>query len=72
MIPRAGPGRAAWIALRSRFISSTEPQSIRREEIKNLTEAIQSKCFAQKYVVVSGPKGVGKSCLVDTVTNSTF
>ena len=72
LIPRIGPGRAAWIALRSRLISSKNPQSIRTADIKRLTEAIQSNCFAQKYIVVTGPKGVGKSCLVDTVTNSTF
>jgi GTP-binding protein EngB required for normal cell division len=69
--PRIGAGRAAWIALRSRFASKPMPQSIRSSEIQLLKRVLAKKNFGQSYVVVMGEKGVGKSCLLSTVTSKT-
>jgi hypothetical protein len=71
LIPRIGPGRAVWIALRSRFASKPVPESLRLAEINLLKRKIADKDFGQGYLVVTGEKGVGKSCLLSTVTCKT-
>jgi Cdc6-like AAA superfamily ATPase len=71
LIPRIGPGRAVWIALRSRFAFKPVPESLRLAEIKLLKSEIADKDFGQGYLVVTGEKGVGKTCLLNTVTSKT-
>ena len=71
IIPRAGPGRAAWIALRSRFAFKPDPESLRTEEVKALKAKLAIKNSGQNYLVITGEKGVGKSCLVETATSKT-
>ncbi len=71
LIPRIGPGRAVWIALRSRFAFKPNPESLRFAEIKLLRTMITDKNFGQSYLVVTGDKGVGKTCLLNTVTSKT-
>lgn len=71
LIPRIGPGRAVWIALRSRFAFKPIPESLRFAEIKLLKSRIVDKDFGQGYLVVTGEKGVGKTCLMNTVTSKT-
>ena len=71
LIPRIGPGRAVWIALRSRFAFKPVPESLRLAEINLLKRRITDKDFGQGYLVVTGEKGVGKTCLLDTVTSKT-
>jgi GTPase SAR1 family protein len=71
LIPRIGPGRAVWIALRSRFAFKPVPESLRSAEIKLLKSRIADKDFGQGYLVVTGEKGVGKTCLMNTVTSKT-
>ena len=71
LIPRAGPGRAAWIALRSRFAFKPVPESLRTEEVKALKEKLAIKNSEQSYLVITGEKGVGKSCLIATATSKT-
>ncbi len=68
LAPRVGPGRAAWIALRSRFARKPVPESLRSAEIKRLKSVLADKDPRQAYLVVTGEKGVGKSCLLSTVT----
>jgi Cdc6-like AAA superfamily ATPase len=70
LVPRIGPGRAVWIALRSRFAFNPKPESLRFAEIKLLRSMIADKDFGQSYLVVTGDKGVGKTCLLNTVTSS--
>lgn len=70
-VPRIGPGRAVWIALRSRFAFKPNPESLRVAEIKLLRSMIADKDFGQSYLVVTGDKGVGKTCLLNTVTSKT-
>jgi hypothetical protein len=71
LAPRIGPGRAAWIALRSRFAAKPMPECLRFAEISLLKERIADKNFRQSYLVVTGEKGVGKTCLLDAVTSKT-
>jgi hypothetical protein len=71
LIPRIGPGRAVWIALRSRFAFEPVPESLRFAEIKLLKSKIADKDFGQGYLVITGEKGVGKTCLMNTVTSKT-
>jgi hypothetical protein len=40
LVPRIGPGRAIWIALRSRFAFKPNPESFRFAEIKLLRSMI--------------------------------
>ena len=71
LIPRIGPGRAVMLYLRSRFASRPKPESVRVEEIGLLKKEIRLKDFGQSYLVVTGEKGVGKTCLLDTVLSKT-
>ena len=71
LVPRIGPGRAAWIALRSRFAFKAVPQSLRYTELKLLKRKLAKREFGQSYLVVTGEKGVGKSCMISTVTSKT-
>jgi hypothetical protein len=71
LVPRIGPGRAVWIALRSRFAFKPNPESLRFAEIKLLRSMLADKDFGQGYLVVTGEKGVGKTCLLNTVTSKT-
>ena len=71
LVPRIGPGRAVWIALRSRFAFKPNPESLRFAEIKLLRTMVADKDFGQGYLVVTGEKGVGKTCLLNTVTSKT-
>ena len=71
LVPRLGPGRAIWIALYSRFAVKPKRVSLRAEEIRLLKTRIAWENSGQEYFVVTGEKGVGKTCLVKTVTSKT-
>ena len=71
LIPRIGPGRAVSVALRSRFAFKPVHVSLRLTEINLLKRKIADKDFGQGYLVVAGDKGVGKTCLLATVTSKT-
>ncbi|KAI3640071.1 hypothetical protein MIR68_000949 [Amoeboaphelidium protococcarum] len=67
--PRLGPGRALSIAFRSKVSPYRGELSDRKELIPQLIS--MSNYRRQNYVVVTGPKGVGKSCLIDTAFRNT-
>lgn len=69
--PRVGPARALILGLRSRLFGWTGAVSQRTEDVAFLRERLP---LANKdmYFVVSGPKGVGKSCIVNTAMQRTF
>jgi hypothetical protein len=48
LVPRIGPGRAVWIALRSRFAFKPVPEYLRFAEIKLLKRRIADKDIGQK------------------------
>lgn len=70
VIPRVGFVRAFTLGFRS-FIQPTYPLSVRKSEIKQLNDAI---LWMKKgsYIVVTGGKGNGKTCLIDTALNRHF
>lgn len=63
LAPRVGPMRAIVLALSTRF--SPAKSVSQRNEVRTLRNML-SNAQRDQYVVVSGPKGVGKSCMVDT------
>ena len=70
LVPRLGPGRAAVLALTSRLFLRASPASQRACDVQRL-RAMLSTARKDQYVVVAGPKGVGKTCLVETATRFT-
>ena len=62
LLPRIGPGRAVMIYIRSRFASRPKSESVRAQEIELLKNEILLKDFGQSYLVVTGERGVGKTC----------
>ena len=68
-LPALGLGVRS-LALRSRFALSPSPLSQRTAAVDALRAKLASVA-ADQYVVVTGPKGVGKSCVVDTATRRT-
>jgi hypothetical protein len=70
LVPRVGPGRAAWIALRSRFGCKPNHESLRVDELKLLRSMI-AEPLGQGFLVIAGEKGVGKTCFLRTVINKT-
>ena len=63
---RVGPLRAMSLMLRSRWIKNGTHKSLRHKEIEVLRDAVAGCTNKAHYVVVGGPKGVGKSCMIDT------
>lgn len=71
LVPRIGPMRAVALALRSRF-ASADRVSLRHADIMALKSSMAViENSASSYIVVRGPKGVGKTCLIDTVLQRT-
>lgn len=64
---RVGPGRALGLAIRSRLFRRADPFTARTEELAKLRSALATK-KKERYVVVVGPKGVGKTVLVRSAT----
>lgn len=69
LVPRAGPGRAIVLALRSRF-RSADTASLRTNAMRTL-RAMLVNVSKSAYIVVTGQKGVGKTVVVDSVTQKT-
>ena len=70
VVPRAGPGRALVLGLTSRFFRFY-PASQRVADARKLNAFILAAA-SDNYIVVSGPKGVGKSRLVNSVVGNYF
>ena len=66
-MPRVGLGRALTLGWKSYFETSY-PLSIRKFEAKMLDRSILS-LKKGSYIVVTGGKGNGKTCLIDTTLN---
>ena len=54
------------LSLLSKFRVESTQKSIRVTEMKILEHAVNNCTNKASYVVVQGPKGVGKSCMIDT------
>jgi hypothetical protein len=70
LAPRLGPLRAIVFALGTRF--ERAPKVTQRTTELRTLRSMLSTVQRDQYVVVSGPKGVGKSCMVDTALQYTF
>ena len=66
-VPRLGFGRAITFGWRSYF-RTTHPLSVRKAEIKRLSESLRD-IKQGSYITIIGGKGNGKSCLIDTTLN---
>ena len=69
LMPRVGPMRATVLALSTRF-SRAQDLSQHATELHTLISML-SAVQRDQYVVVAGPKGVGKTCMVDTALQFT-
>ena len=67
---KAGPGRCVVLGLKSLF-SFLPAKSVRKADIENVLAKI-SKLRGGKYLVVTGGKGFGKSCLIQTALHRHF
>ena len=67
VIPRVGLVRAVSLGFKSYF-KTTYPLSVRKSEIKQLSDSIQWMDQGE-YITVTGGKGIGKTCLIDTTLN---
>ena len=68
-VPRLGPGRALALGLASRLFTRAAVASARTADVAALRGMLAASCRGQ-YVVVAGPKGVGKSCVVASATEA--
>ena len=67
VIPPVGLVRALSLGFRSYF-KTTYPLSVRASEIKQLNDSIL-RMKKGSYITVTGGKGNGKTCLIDTTLN---
>ncbi len=67
LIPRVGLVRALSLGFKSYF-KTTYPLSVRKSELKQFSASILLMGKG-KYITVTGGKGIGKSCLIDTALN---
>ena len=67
VLPRVGLVRALSLGLKSYF-ETTYPLSVRKSEIKQLNDLIL-RMKKGSYITVTGGKGNGKTCLIDTTLN---
>ena len=64
-LPKVGCGRATTLHFKSKFRAAS-PYSVREKEVKFLRSKLES--FGRgRYLVVTGGKGLGKTCLTDSV-----
>ena len=70
VVPRVGPLRALVLGLSSRIFLRANPVSQRTQEVASLRSFLASK-HKDQYGIVAGPKGIGKTCVVDTATEAT-
>ena len=69
--PKVGVLRAFTVGLRSYFISSYSPISVRKDEITFLRAGLQS-LKGSSYIAVTGGKGIGKTNAIDTALRGYF
>ncbi len=70
VIPRVGLGRALLLGFKSYFKTS-HPLSVRASEMKHLSDSLL-RMKRGMYITVTGGKGNGKTCLIDTALNRQF
>ena len=71
VFPRVGLVRALSLGFKSYFFETTYPLSVRAPDIKHLNDSIL-RMKKGSYITVTGGKGNGKTCLIDTTLNRYF
>ena len=66
-IPRVGLARALSLGFKSYF-KTTYPLSVIKSDIKQLSDSILWMAKGN-YIIVTGGKGIGKTCLINTTLN---
>ena len=66
-IPRVGLVRALSLGFKSYF-KTTYPLSVRKSELKQFSASVLLMDRGE-YITVTGGKGIGKTCLIDTALN---
>lgn len=66
-LPRVGLGRAFSLGFKSYF-KTTCPLSVRKSDVKKLSDSLLSM-GKDDYIAVTGGKGIGKTCLINTTLN---
>ena len=69
-LPKLGMGRAVVLGLKS-VAKSLRTKSIRHDEVQKVRNDL-SNLSSGCYLVVTGPKDVGKTCLVSTALHRRF
>jgi hypothetical protein len=67
--PKMGPGRAGFIALRSLVKPLGGSITARSSELEFLRTYLLEGDWGYSYIAVTGPKGVGKTCLIESATH---
>jgi len=70
LLPKVGFGRAIKLGFGS-VIPAMHTKSVRKLETAKLKSSLKTLSNGQ-YIVVTGGKGIGKSCLVDSSVDFTF
>jgi hypothetical protein len=72
--PKVGFGRACTLAFRSRVFSSLhhKTRSVRHEEAQQVWDIVSNDLRDGLYLVVTGPRGVGKSSMVSTTLHRRY
>jgi hypothetical protein len=64
--PRAGPGRALRLFVSTWVKPMRGPVSVRKKELEFVNNQLEQGTWSDRYLAVTGPKGVGKSRLLET------
>jgi hypothetical protein len=67
--PRLGLGRAAYLAVRSLMTPMNGPMTAHRSQLELLRSKLRLGDWKKKYIAVTGPLGVGKTCLIKSATH---
>ena len=69
-LPKVGVGRALVVGIKSLF-STLSSESVRTKQIRALKSDLENLPKG-KYILITGGKGYGKSCMIDTCLHRTF
>ncbi len=66
-------GRALWLLFRSRLFANQNAISQRKSDLRNIKTEVDSLQYSyDRFLVVRGPKGIGKTTAIETALNHTW
>jgi hypothetical protein len=69
-VPKIGLGRSISLAVKS-VLQTASPESVRKVEMASLLAELNAHQKG-RYIVITGGKGYGKSCLIDSTLSRRF